>query len=453
MRRCELCTASALLYCEPDMAYLCLNCDVSVHSANDLAQRHTRLRLCAKCYDQPIAVRCLDLNIDLCQSCGWNHSNGITGMGHRNQAISRHTGSSLSENSRIWSAVAEGGSASGGFGGNGWELLVGGSVVSKNEKICISNCLERRDSEASSFGVVNTGKLNDVLAESNCTPEFEPWMVPSTVIPSDTNCIQLQCKDQAPFLPLESSQLQKLQGSSNLRDLGIQDGNDLCEGLNMDDVPLDVETDDELFSCSQGPSRYPFEDGEFDCLLMDQKNVSVTESNGPHSDNPIQQVSPTGQQDCTLGFQSSCVSDGVIPPVMNAGSTVNCSLLMNPSCSRNINLELLNPTGQVHSSMSLSLSSITRDTSHTTHADYQDCGLSPVFLSAEPWDSTLEAGSPRARDKAKMRYEEKKKTRTFGKQIRYASRKARADTRKRVKGRFVKSGEEYDYDPLVRRSF
>jgi len=40
----------------------------------------------------------------------------------------------------------------------------------------------------------------------------------------------------------------------------------------------------------------------------------------------------------------------------------------------------------------------------------------------------------------------------FGKQIRYASRKARADTRKRVKGRFVKAGEAYDYDPLVASS-
>lgn len=40
----------------------------------------------------------------------------------------------------------------------------------------------------------------------------------------------------------------------------------------------------------------------------------------------------------------------------------------------------------------------------------------------------------------------------FGKQIRYASRKARADTRKRVKGRFVKAGEAYDYDPLLARS-
>ncbi|KAF2559479.1 hypothetical protein F2Q68_00018107 [Brassica cretica] len=33
--------------------------------------------------------------------------------------------------------------------------------------------------------------------------------------------------------------------------------------------------------------------------------------------------------------------------------------------------------------------------------------------------------------------------------MRYASRKARADVRRRVKGRFVKAGEAYDYDPLT----
>lgn len=36
----------------------------------------------------------------------------------------------------------------------------------------------------------------------------------------------------------------------------------------------------------------------------------------------------------------------------------------------------------------------------------------------------------------------------FDKRVRYATRKARADVRKRVKGRFVKAGEAYDYDPL-----
>lgn len=85
------------------------------------------------------------------------------------------------------------------------------------------------------------------------------------------------------------------------------------------------------------------------------------------------------------------------------------SLLMNPPCNRNIGLGF--PTGQVHSSMSLSLSNITGESSAT---DYQDCGLSPVFFSGEsPWESNLEQSHPHSRDKAKMRYHEKKKTRMY----------------------------------------
>ncbi|GER49736.1 zinc finger protein CONSTANS-LIKE 9 [Striga asiatica] len=37
----------------------------------------------------------------------------------------------------------------------------------------------------------------------------------------------------------------------------------------------------------------------------------------------------------------------------------------------------------------------------------------------------------------------------FEKKVRYASRKARTDVRRRVKGRFVKAGDAYDYDPLI----
>jgi hypothetical protein len=45
------------------------------------------------------------------------------------------------------------------------------------------------------------------------------------------------------------------------------------------------------------------------------------------------------------------------------------------------------------------------------------------------------------RDSAMQRYKEKRKNRRYEKHIRYESRKLRADTRKRVKGRFVKSNE------------
>ena len=40
-----------------------------------------------------------------------------------------------------------------------------------------------------------------------------------------------------------------------------------------------------------------------------------------------------------------------------------------------------------------------------------------------------------------MRYREKRKNRRFEKTIRYASRKAYAETRPRIKGRFAKRGE------------
>nr|XP_010911517.2 zinc finger protein CONSTANS-LIKE 15 [Elaeis guineensis] len=48
------------------------------------------------------------------------------------------------------------------------------------------------------------------------------------------------------------------------------------------------------------------------------------------------------------------------------------------------------------------------------------------------------------RDIAMLRYKEKKKSRRYDKHIRYESRKARADARKRVKGRFVKSTDAVD---------
>ncbi|OIV89973.1 hypothetical protein TanjilG_10256 [Lupinus angustifolius] len=48
------------------------------------------------------------------------------------------------------------------------------------------------------------------------------------------------------------------------------------------------------------------------------------------------------------------------------------------------------------------------------------------------------------RGNAMLRYKEKKKTRRYEKHVRYESRKVRAETRKRVKGRFVKATEAPD---------
>ncbi|KAL1559959.1 Zinc finger protein CONSTANS-like [Salvia divinorum] len=72
-------------------------------------------------------------------------------------------------------------------------------------------------------------------------------------------------------------------------------------------------------------------------------------------------------------------------------------------------------------------------------------GFSSVMMEEHQYDIQF---SSAVRDDAVLRYKEKRKFRKFDKKIRYASRKERADVRKRVKGRFVKAGDPYDYDPL-----
>ncbi|CAL9119270.1 unnamed protein product [Musa textilis] len=154
------------------------------------------------------------------------------------------------------------------------------------------------------------------------------------------------------------------------------------------------------------------------------------------------QATSSVQHDC-MALQSSYMFQAT-----NAGQIGNSNAdpsFINVNNKRSGNF--IFHTGNVCPTISLSLSNLAGERSA---ADYQDCGVSPTFLTGEStWDSNLEPGRPQARNEAKMRYNEKKKSRLFGKQIRYASRKARADTRKRVKGRFVKADETYDYDPLL----
>ncbi|CAK9187691.1 unnamed protein product, partial [Ilex paraguariensis] len=100
---------------------------------------------------------------------------------------------------------------------------------------------------------------------------------------------------------------------------------------------------------------------------------------------------------------------------------------------------------QAHSTLSFS------GLTESSTGEYQDCGASSMLLMGEPpWCPPCPESSfpSTSRSSAVLRYKEKKKARKFEKKVRYASRKARADVRKRVKGRFVKAGDVYDYDPL-----
>lgn len=67
---CDSCkSATAALYCRPDAAFLCLNCDSKIHAANKLASRHARVWVCEVCEQAPAYVTCKADAAALCVSC------------------------------------------------------------------------------------------------------------------------------------------------------------------------------------------------------------------------------------------------------------------------------------------------------------------------------------------------------------------------------------------------
>ncbi|KAL9668646.1 hypothetical protein QQ045_006184 [Rhodiola kirilowii] len=109
-RSCDFCGEQrSMVYCRSDSACLCLSCDRNVHSANALANRHSRTLLCERCTSQPAFVRCHDENTSLCQNCDWSgHGNASAASTHKRETINCYSGCpSAAELSRIWSFVAD----------------------------------------------------------------------------------------------------------------------------------------------------------------------------------------------------------------------------------------------------------------------------------------------------------------------------------------------------------
>ncbi|KAL2331813.1 hypothetical protein Fmac_019394 [Flemingia macrophylla] len=377
----------AVVYCKSDSARLCLNCDGCVHSANSLSRRHLRSLLCDKCNSEPALIRCVDHKLSSCQGCDWN-PNDCAVLGHRRLTLNCYSGCpSLEEFCKIWSFVFDGNPSFYSWDSHG-NLPKSGS--------CNSLCPEQPDHNAAS---ASFGLVGEKLDEIESSVRYKPWMGQSQIIPSNPNYNTRYCKDQALFLSQDSNQ-PKLQECPNLE---IHDRNELCEGLNVENIQLNLENADDIFGCSQAASRYPLEEGGMDCLLMD-KNISATEPSSLIES--AMEASSSIKQDC-VAFQSSRAG-GSASLMQAINSNTNCAL-MNPSGTRNISLGF--PPGQVHSNIPFQLTNIVGE---NNSSEYQDCGLSPVFLPGEsPWETNLEGTCPKARDKAKMRYNEKKKTRTY----------------------------------------
>ncbi|XP_062233041.1 zinc finger protein CONSTANS-LIKE 9-like isoform X1 [Phragmites australis] len=399
---CDFCGEQrSMVYCRSDAASLCLSCDRNVHSANALSRRHTRTLLCDRCASQPAMVHCLVENASLCQNCDWNgHSAGSSAAGHKRQTINCYSGCpSSAELSRIWSFVSD-----------------------------IPNVAPEPNCEEgiSMMSISDSGVSN----QDNAAGDNSLLDIASATLMSDLDtCDRLKSLVGSSsgagvnLLPLATDQTAGSMYSTTPKvvpytpDKDMFSKDSIYEDFCVDDVDLAFENYEELFGTSHIQTEQLFDDAGID---------SYFEMREAWAGNADEQPKP--KQPATSNAVSA--DSGMSNPGVKGDSSV---------CI---------PARHARSSLSLSFSGLTGESSA---GDHQDCVVSSLLLMGEPpWHPPGPEGSfaGASRDSAISRYKEKKKRRKFDKKIRYASRKARADVRKRVKGRFVKAGEAYDYDPL-----
>ncbi|CAO1941940.1 unnamed protein product [Urochloa humidicola] len=387
---CDFCGKHrSMIYCRSDAASLCLSCDRNVHSANALSRRHTRTLLCDRCASQPAAVRCVEENASLCQNCDWNGHDAASGAtGHKRQAINCYSGCpSSAELSRIWSFVMDIPTVAAEP-----NCEDGISMMTIDDSDVTNHCGASDDKRL--LEIASTTLMSDPPTDDKLKPLIggyssgDGFNVPPLATDQPAGSVPM-----TPKVPYATD------------DDKFNDGS-MYEDLCVDDTDLTFENYEELFGTSHIQTEQLFDDAGIDSYF-EMKEMTPFDSNEEHK-----------------YMQLECSN------VVSADSS------------------LCIPVRQVRSSISQSFSGLTGESSA---GDHQDCGVSPMLLMGEPpWHPPGPEGSVAggSRDSALTRYKEKKKRRKFDKKIRYASRKARADVRKRVKGRFIKAGEAYDYDPL-----
>ncbi|GAA0142558.1 hypothetical protein LIER_03427 [Lithospermum erythrorhizon] len=403
---CDFCGEQrSVIYCRSDAASLCLSCDRNIHSANSLSRRHSRTLVCERCNKQPALVRCIEERISLCPNCDWQtHSNTSAISTHKRQAVSCYSGCpSAAELSNMWSFLLDFQS----IGDTTCEQGIGSMSITDNRPNDNSKAEEENNIPGESVAAEAEG------LQKMDKPTFR--MVMGSSVP-------LNVEQATGAASAASPRLSETKGTF------LYDGADgFYDSFNIDevDVDLSMENYDDLYDRALNNPEQLFADDDIGDFFG-MKDMTGVDSN------------------CQSGHLLEGPPSGLIGRIQPSCSNAESAESMMSCKTEPANLCFAK---QLHSN--LSFSGLTGESSA---GDYQDCGASPMLLMGEPpWcppgpESSLPSTSNR--NDAVLRYKEKKKTRKFEKKVRYASRKARADVRRRVKGRFVKAGDRYDYDPM-----
>ncbi|KAH6837826.1 hypothetical protein C2S53_000544 [Perilla frutescens var. hirtella] len=427
MVSCDFCCErAAILYCRADSAKLCLSCDQHVHCANALSKKHLRSQICDNCAAEPASFRCATDGLVLCQDCDWDaHGSRLVAAAHDRCPIEGFSGCpSPFELAAAWGLeIQEKKPPPYEWGGLLEELMVpnassviysdcGGELVKKKKN---PSCGKQKQ--------VILKQLLELLADGGGGGGDGEDVGPRT--PSGGAWRQESFCGQYEEQPQEQQQ---------------PDGGGFTSLLMMQ-TPADRKEEGNMLwnttACDHSAQIWDFNLGQ----LRGHEESSPAELEYGGSD-MMYTVKSYGEllKEASLakrrgvdvsGVNCSIAHEDTIP--FNS-ATNNQTLSQGPATSESNNLPASRPS---------SCSGLTKPKCAGGSKDMQFMSQSILMTSenvAAISKSEMELLA-KNRGNAMQRYMEKKKTRRYDKHIRYESRKARADTRKRVKGRFVKASE------------
>uniref|UniRef100_A0A5B7B7S3 Putative zinc finger protein CONSTANS-LIKE 14-like isoform X1 n=1 Tax=Davidia involucrata TaxID=16924 RepID=A0A5B7B7S3_DAVIN len=466
---CDFCNEHiAVLYCRADSAKLCLLCDQHVHCANALSRKHLRSQICDNCGSEPVSVRCSTDNLVLCQDCDWDaHGSCSVSAVHDRNPVEGFSGCpSPLELASVW----------------GFDLQL--QVQDKKPQAqLLPNWTYLQDSNMSMSMSMNVP----------FPPPLDSWMYKSAagvqdlMVPNE-NAAEMVAVSKRQGPPSCGKQKQViLRQLMDLFKRGLVGGGG--ENLvpetpnqgNVDAVGLGSGGDEVVDAVNQSLKPQQ-QQTPFTSLLMTQTHVDPKDS-----DQLLWDTNPNGQGtqiwDFSLGRLRGHEESDLLEVVYD-GSDVGFMMKSYGELLKEASLATTTGLGEIYgmncsithedvtvfnnnsNNQTASQGPATSESKNLRRARPSSCsacgkpkcygGLEDIQFMEQSvlvrGESAKTAAITKAdmelmaqnRGNAMLRYKEKKKTRRYDKHIRYESRKARADTRKRVKGRFVKASEAPD---------
>ncbi|KAK4357673.1 hypothetical protein RND71_023283 [Anisodus tanguticus] len=450
-RPCDFCNQHiAVLYCRADTAKLCLFCDQLVHSANDLSKKHLRSQICDNCGSEPVSIRCATDNLILCQECDWD---AHASCAHDRTPVEGFSGCpSASELASAWGLdiAKKQLSLHPTTWNNGFleypSWMCNKDVVVTNSSVLLQDLMV--PSANNNCGIYEVGR------KQNPTCGKQKQVILKQLIELFKRNLVDGGEDLVPMTPNGSSDWQ---GNVNVTDGSDRDsvmGGVVTQKVEQQNVPFTSlvmpKDSDQMVernilwsgnSYDQSTQIWDFNLGQ----LRSHEQSSSVEADYSESD-MVYMMKSYGE---LIKGTSLATSKGI------GLSGINCSVAHDDMTAFSNNLNNRAESQGPATSESNNLPRI-KTSSDSGYVKPKCCGVSTdlnfmdqsIVVGGENTGAeTLKADMEllaKNRGNAMQRYKEKKKTRRYDKHIRYESRKARADTRKRVKGRFVKATEAPD---------